>query len=178
VKQTVDFDSQLLGFGGSEGVGSNLVAPSSFLESLEKCTKPGIREELCEIFLHQVDPVVKILHQPSLRKFLAEGNKYLNYEHGHVATEALRYAVYYAAVISLTEDQCMSLFGAHRTPIVARYRLACESALARASITTTDDLTVLQAFVLYLVSLLYQPNDLSLETFKDINSKISYTGFH
>lgn len=94
----------------------------------------------------------KILHQPSLAAHLIRGEHYLNYEIDYLTIEALDHSVYYAATASLTEEQCTSLFGARKSAIVAKYRLASEVALAHADPAATDDLTVLQAFVLYLVS--------------------------
>ena len=68
-------------------------------------------QQLCQIFLRQVDPVFEILHRPSLAAHLIRGEHYLNYEIDYPTIEALDYSVYYAATASLTEEQCTSLFG-------------------------------------------------------------------
>ena len=117
----------------------------------EPWATPQLQQHLCHVFLTQVDPVFKILHQPSLRAFLLEGKPYLHYDARHPAPEALRCAVYYTAACSITEDQCPPALGASRASVIARYQRETEAALVRAEFVTSDDLTVLQAFVLSLI---------------------------
>ncbi|KAE8389666.1 hypothetical protein BDV23DRAFT_194320 [Aspergillus alliaceus] len=111
-----------------------------------------IKDQLLDIFFVQVDPVFKIIHRPSLSGYLREGKPYLDYHNRHPAVEALTYAVYYAATCSLTDAQCMVIFESSKPPIVSRYRLACETALGNADFVTSEDLTVLQAFIIWLIS--------------------------
>ena len=83
--------------------------------------------------------------------FLLHGKSYLDYHDTDPVLDVLRSAVFVVAVVSLTEEQCQSMFDADRTSFIATYRLACEVALDRAGLITTEDITVLQSFVLYLV---------------------------
>lgn len=53
----------------------------------------------------------------------------------------------------MTENQCQTMFRADKSDIVTYYRVACERAFEQAGLITTNEITVLQAFVLYLVSL-------------------------
>lgn len=106
---------------------------------------------LCQVYLDQVDPVIKILHRPSLSKFMEHGERYLDYPESSVA--ALSAAVCYAAACSLSEMQCQAMFQNSKASVVALTQRACESALEQAEILITSDITVLQAFVLYLVRL-------------------------
>lgn len=106
---------------------------------------------LCEVYLHQVDPIIKILHRPTVDRWLRRGHPYLHYPHGHVSTEALAWAVCYSAVCSMTEEQCQTLIQQSKPAAVAAYQQGCENSLDRAGYLTTDDIVVLQAFVLYLV---------------------------
>lgn len=107
--------------------------------------------QLCEIYLNQVDPIMKILHRPSLSLWLVSGQSYLHYPAQHVATSALAAAICYAAANSMTEDQSQNLFEMDKSSIVLDCREACEAALQKSGLLTTRDITVLQAFVLYLV---------------------------
>jgi hypothetical protein len=111
----------------------------------------GIASELCKIYLRQVDPIVKILHRPSLTRWLIDGGDYLGYPERHPATDALGAAVSYLTVMSMTEDQCTVMLNMSKATIATSCRKACESALERSGLLTTQDTTVLQAFVLYLV---------------------------
>lgn len=60
-------------------------------------------------------------------------------------------AVCYVAIASLSNDQCQMLFGSNKASNILSFRSASEVALARVDPVITDDLTVLQAFVLFLV---------------------------
>jgi hypothetical protein len=111
-------------------------------------------KKLCRMFLEKIDPIFKILHAPSLRTFILDGKPYLDYEPGHLAPTALACAVYFAAACSVSEEESLSLFGCNKSFLVARYQQEAETTLARADFMTSNDLTILQAFVLFLVSAL------------------------
>jgi hypothetical protein len=116
---------------------------------------PSVSAQLCQIYLRQVDPVMKVIHRPSLSKLLLTGEGYLGRKPGHPSVEALSAAVHYAAISSMTEEQCVSVFHSQKSRLVFDYQTACEMALERAGLMKTNDLTVLQSFVLYLVSHLF-----------------------
>lgn len=107
---------------------------------------------LVQVFLEKVDPAFKILHAPSLKAFLLDGKPYLDYEPGHMAPAALSSAIYFAAACSITEDESKKLLDCNKGWLVARYQQESESALVKADFMTSNDLTILQAFVLFLVS--------------------------
>ncbi|RDL40359.1 uncharacterized protein BP5553_00338 [Venustampulla echinocandica] len=136
-------DSLLLGFNAPANPDGLRATPAT----------AEIRKQLCKIYLNQVDPVFKVLHGPSLREHLLGGKRYLNYSPGHPAVDALVSAVYYAAANSLSEAHCLSLFGASHAAVVTSYRTACEASLGHAGLVTTEDLTVLQAFIIFLVTM-------------------------
>lgn len=96
--------------------------------------------------------MVKVLHRPSIRNLMIHGGRYLEYPVDHPSVQAIRFSVSYAAANSLTEKQCEGMFQTQKSNLVADCRKACESAIERSDILNTRDITVLQAFVLYLVS--------------------------
>ncbi|KAH8653276.1 hypothetical protein BGZ60DRAFT_497029 [Tricladium varicosporioides] len=106
---------------------------------------------LCDIYLRQVDPIIKVLHRPTVDRWLRRGQPYLHYPQGHASTEALAWAVCYSTVCSMTEEQCQMLIQQSRSAAVVAYQRACENALDRAGYLTTEDIVVIQAFVLYLI---------------------------
>jgi hypothetical protein len=110
------------------------------------------RRILVEIFLHQVDPVLKILHRPSLCAYLLEGKPYLDYARGDPIPAALASAVFYMASSTLAEDQCLALLAETKEKVLTTYKNETKAALARVDFLVTNDVTVLQAFVLSLVS--------------------------
>ncbi|KAE8375013.1 hypothetical protein BDV26DRAFT_283830 [Aspergillus bertholletiae] len=132
-----------------------LAAPTGFGSSVatrEPILTIQAEKSLFKIFLERVDPAFKILHAPSLKAFLLEGKSYLDYEPGHMAPATLSSAVYFAAACSVTEDESKNLFGCNKGWLVARYQQESEAALAKADFMISNDLTILQAFVLFLLA--------------------------
>lgn len=114
--------------------------------------QPQIRHRLCDIFFHNVDPLFKILHRPSLQAYIKDGMPYLDYEQDHQAPATLASAIYLCAVCTLDEVECQSIFSTSKNTIVAEFHQETELALAKADFVTTNDLTVLQAYIISLVS--------------------------
>jgi len=108
---------------------------------------------LCSIYLHNVDPLCKLLHGPSLRRHLQLGERYLDYRPGNSAVEALSFAVYYAAINAQPEDEFQQMFGEEKNALLHKYQFAVELSLAKADLINTMDISTLQAFLIYLVSI-------------------------
>lgn len=124
--------------------------------SLTLRPSPAITAALCDIYLNQIDRIIKVLHRPSLQRHLLEGIPYpssLKSKSSREAENALDTAVFYSAVASMTDRQCYKLFQCSRNEVLPEYQSACEMALERADLMRTTDMMVLQAFVLYLVCL-------------------------
>ncbi|KAJ5720865.1 uncharacterized protein N7483_008799 [Penicillium malachiteum] len=113
---------------------------------------PQTRRTLCDIYLSNVDPVFKVLHRPSLRAYLHDDQPYLDYEPDHQAPITLALAVYSAAVCTIDDSQCHFLFGMDQKSAFADLQRETEAALTRADFVTTNDLTVLQAYVISLLA--------------------------
>ncbi|KAJ5452943.1 Transcription factor [Penicillium cf. griseofulvum] len=143
----------------ASGFGTSLVSsesPDSSLNSPQANKplnlQPQIRRRLCDIFFHNVDPLFKILHRPSIQAFLKDGKPYLDYEQDHQAPATLASAIYLCAVCTLNEVECQSMFNASKKIIVTEFQKETEVALARADFVTTNDLTVLQAYIISLLA--------------------------
>ena len=104
----------------------------------------------CDIYLTNIDPVFKILHAPSLRKYLQEDAKELDCSPGPGGLESLRFAIYHAATVSLEEEECKSRIGEDKAVLLARYRAGIEQALAKADFVNTTEMSTLQALMIYL----------------------------
>ncbi|KAL2855957.1 hypothetical protein BJY01DRAFT_186605 [Aspergillus pseudoustus] len=129
-------------------LGGNIDTHDSSPLSQEKETT----RQLCQVYLQQVDPVIKILHRPSVEKWMMQGEQYLGFPDGHVAVDALGSAVRFAAAASLTENQCWARFHMSKSTLVADTRRVCETALDRGGLLACPSITALQAFVLYLIA--------------------------
>lgn len=106
---------------------------------------------LCDVYLANVDPVFKILHAPTLRKYLQGDEAELPSSPGPRGLVALRFAIFFAAVVSLDDGECKHRMGEDKAVLLARYRAGIELALARADFINTVELSALQALTIYLV---------------------------
>lgn len=143
----------------ASGFGTSLVSsesPESSSNSPQANSRltpqPQIRHRLCDIFFRNVDPLFKILHRPSLQAFIKDGKPYLDYEQDHQAPATLASAIYLCAVCTLEKVECQSIFNTSKKIVVAEFQRETELALTKADFVTTNDLTVLQAYIISLVS--------------------------
>jgi hypothetical protein len=104
------------------------------------------------MFITQVDPILKTLHSLSVERWLVRGEGYLQYPERHPSVQALQASICYVAASSLPEQQCQTMLQQDKSRVTEELCRACETALFNANLISTDDVTVLQAFVLYLVS--------------------------
>lgn len=110
---------------------------------------PARMKMLCETYFRNVDPLMKILHKPTTEK--AFELYMVNPAHNPLSrtTEALFFAMYFAAVTSLKPDTCLKQLGEDRIVLAVHYKQAVERALARADYLNSTSLETLQAFMLY-----------------------------
>lgn len=109
---------------------------------------------LWEVYKENIDPLVRILHRPSVKDILINASS--NPDALSKSAEALLFAIYFGAVVSLEPSQCQSLLGESKQILVNRFRFATEQALARAGFLNSSSLMVLQAFVFFLICVRYQ----------------------
>jgi len=107
---------------------------------------------LWQIYLDRVNPLTKIIHVPTLQPYLAEA-----ITHSHnvpKSVEALLFSIFVMATIALTPDECQAMLGRSREEALQRYSKGVRLTLLRANFLKSDDLTTLQALVIYLVRML------------------------
>lgn len=103
---------------------------------------------LWNIYEQNVAPLVSLLHRPTAWRILSEAATRV--ESLDKNTEALVFAVYLSAVISMSPEQAQQELGEDRDSAINRFRFATEQALARANFLHSQNLTLLQAAVLFL----------------------------
>lgn len=121
------------------------------IESFMTVPTSPISLYLYEMYTRKVDPLIRILHRPSLDRLMVEGKTYLGYPHSDPSVDALISAVHLMAISVMDDSQSQFLFQVPRSVIANDLVIACESAIQRAGLIVTTDMTVLQAFTLYLV---------------------------
>ncbi|KAI4175553.1 MAG: hypothetical protein LQ343_001544 [Gyalolechia ehrenbergii] len=112
---------------------------------------PAQIETLCLIYVVNVDPISRVLHKPTLRKFISGAKDHLDSMPGGSKMQALMFAIYFAAITSLTPDECMIQFGEQKDDLLKRYRFGTEQALAHAELLNSMEMVTLQALVIYLI---------------------------
>nr|OQO13184.1 hypothetical protein B0A51_17700 [Rachicladosporium sp. CCFEE 5018] len=104
-----------------------------------------------QTYKENVDPLVKVLHIPTIEPTILRAASHL--AQLSKGFEVLLFTVYYAAVTSLSLKHCYERFNEDKGVLLTRYRFAIEQALARANFLTTEEVIVLQAFVVFLICL-------------------------
>ncbi|KAL2192627.1 fungal-specific transcription factor domain-containing protein [Corynascus similis CBS 632.67] len=102
-----------------------------------------------QVYQENVDPILKIVHVPTMSKVIKEFRQ--NLDSLNPSTEALMFSIYYAAITSLEDEEVKMNFGTDRSVLIQKYRFAVEQALAKAEFLTKPDFTVVQALMLFLV---------------------------
>ncbi|KAL2832865.1 fungal-specific transcription factor domain-containing protein [Aspergillus cavernicola] len=110
---------------------------------------PVDSQVLWDTYEKNISPLIPILHKPSTRNLIS--NASANPESLDENSEALVFAVYFAALTSMEPDDCASQLREAHPDLIQHYRFATEQAVARAGFLHTHSLTVLQALVLLLL---------------------------
>lgn len=113
--------------------------------------------KLWQTFIENVNPLTKLVHVPSLQ--LAIDKAVIDIKLMPRGFEALMFAIYSMAVLSLTEDECNEVLGESRAILLPRYVSATKQALLRAEFMSSTSTVVLQAFILHILSIrdAYEP---------------------
>lgn len=127
--------------------------------------------KLWQIYCDNVHPLNKTLHAPSFqRKMSAYG------AHLHLAPssdQALFFAVYVAAITTLTPGECEAIFFTNREVLLSQYKLATQVWLRRAGLWRTSELSVLQAFLILLSSIQNVVEPRSVSCFTGVAERIA-----
>lgn len=115
---------------------------------------------LWQIYVDNVNPLLKVTHIPSLQADIIAivGNL----ESINNPLQALLFAIYCLAVLSIDDVKCQAMFGASKQELLSKYQDACQLALQNCGILQTDDRTSLTAFYLYLISITWLVHPRSL----------------
>ncbi|KAK6811680.1 hypothetical protein RU639_012604 [Aspergillus parasiticus] len=107
--------------------------------------------KLWTIYVKNVDPLCKILHIPTTTEMIEMVSQQPN--KATRAQECLVFAIYYFAVYSITDEDCMRQLERTRTSLMSKHQYAMRQGLVNACWLKTTELQVLQAYVLFLVAM-------------------------
>ena len=100
------------------------------------------------MFKENVDPVIKLFHIPHYEKLYFKAAR--DMDHLSKPMEVLLFTVYFAAVTTISQEECSMRLGIERQAALQKYRFAVEQALARAGFLSTQELIILQCMLLFL----------------------------
>ncbi|KAF2501082.1 hypothetical protein BU16DRAFT_533801 [Lophium mytilinum] len=116
-----------------------------------------LRDKLLAIFKFRVDMIFKVGHWPTMCAAVTE--KYSDPSRPvSLSVEALEYAIYFAALCTLSEAESMQILRQGKESLNKHFQTAAEAAFSRVDLITSRDHVVLQAFVIYLVALRTRTN--------------------
>ncbi|KAJ5665828.1 uncharacterized protein N7477_008276 [Penicillium maclennaniae] len=127
---------------------------------------------LWQTYLDNVDPLLKVTHTPSLQSRLIQAASNLS---GISSTfEALLFAIYSIAIMSLTAGECNDAFESSREELLTKYQFGCQQALLNCGYLRTGDRECLTAFYLFLVSIGRSTDPRSMSSMLGIAMRIAY----
>ncbi|KAH0170793.1 hypothetical protein KCU67_g2474, partial [Aureobasidium melanogenum] len=127
--------------------------------------------KLWQVYLDNVDPLLKVTHTPTLQVRLIDATG--NLSDIDPSLEALMFGVYCVAIMSLTDMECLDLFASERDGLLQRYRFGCQQALLKCGFLQTDDRDCLTALFLYLVAVRPDTDPRSLSSLLGLTVRIA-----
>lgn len=113
---------------------------------------PGQIFKLWQVYLDNINPLIKVFHAPSVQQVISNASSNLDDVPKNV--ECLMFGIYCTAVESLGNRECIAIMGESKQVVSKRFKTAENLALVRSSFLKTSDPMVLQAFVLFITSLI------------------------
>ena len=123
--------------------------------------------KLWQIYLDNVNPLLKVTHTLSLQARIIEAAG--NLPNVNPTLGALMFSIYCMAVRSLLAEECKTMFGSSKEDLLMRYRFGCQQALLSCGFLRSSDRDCLTALYLYLVSLkrsISLSSSLTIEVFR------------
>lgn len=106
---------------------------------------------LWQLFLDNVNPLLRVIHTPTMQVRIVEAIG--DIKSIQPAMEALMFAIYSMAVLSLNNDECFATFASSKSELLSRYQFGCQQALQNCGFLRTENRDCLTAFFLYMVSI-------------------------
>jgi Fungal Zn(2)-Cys(6) binuclear cluster domain len=129
--------------------------PDRFVDSETVYPSDAHSAALFQFYFTNVDPVCKILHRPTVNIYFSNLEALLDPSTRRFkfpSLEAVTFAAYFAAVTSMSPQECLTYLGEEKDILSARYKSTTEAALAQADFLNSLEISTLQALTIYIVS--------------------------
>lgn len=107
--------------------------------------------QIWQIYINRVNPLLRLTHTPTIQGKIIEASARLHSIPRDL--EALMFAIYLTAINTLEEEEAVETFGESKTVLLSRFHSGSQQSLINAGFMRSNDIMVLQAFILYLVRL-------------------------
>ncbi|KAK0643743.1 fungal-specific transcription factor domain-containing protein [Cercophora newfieldiana] len=125
------------------------VDPSVDVQDLQP--DPAHVFRLWQLFLDRVNPLTKIIHVPSVQPILLDAANDICAVPLHY--QALLFTIYLMAIVSISADESVQMFGMPKEEALRRYTLGAKTSLIKFNFLKNENMTILQALLFYLMSL-------------------------
>ncbi|QGA14545.1 hypothetical protein EYB26_002200 [Talaromyces marneffei] len=105
---------------------------------------------LWQKFLENVNPLSKVIHAPSVQPEVIKATT--DPSSSSFTSLALLFSIYAAAIMSLTKNDVECLFGQSKEALQHMYTSGAQQALSSAGFMKATNMTLLQAFTIYLLA--------------------------
>ncbi|KAF4454425.1 hypothetical protein F53441_3052 [Fusarium austroafricanum] len=128
-----------------------LLANASSLSLNDDAPLPFQILRLWQVFLDRVHPLTKMIHAPTTEHLIISAmTHYSQISH---KDRALLYSIYLASIVCFSEADSMSMLGLRKDEAIQKFTMGLKTALNTVNFLRNYDMVVLQALVLYLISL-------------------------
>ncbi|KAK3070106.1 hypothetical protein LTR53_011026 [Teratosphaeriaceae sp. CCFEE 6253] len=103
-----------------------------------------------KLYLSHIEPLTKLFHVPTATATIQRAAS--NPSSASKSHECLLFAIYHFAVVAMTDEECQQNIGQDRAVLKSRYHAAVVQAFLNVGWLRTTDITVVQAFVMFLLS--------------------------
>jgi hypothetical protein len=116
---------------------------------------------LWHIFLANVNPLTHLIHTPSMQQSISDACE-VGMQGISRGMEAFLFAMYLSAVNSATEEECLAMLGESKEGLMMKFWFGTRQSLVNSLWLRSSELMVLQAFVIFLLSVrqMYDPRTL------------------
>jgi hypothetical protein len=108
---------------------------------------------LWQNFVSNVDPLTKLVHVPTLENLVK-----LSTQNVHAVPRnmlALIFSILLVAVVSMSEEECLSQLGLSKQKLMKRFCYATQKCLTKNGILKTTDTTILTSLIYYILAMRY-----------------------
>ena len=129
--------------------------PDSFISSETFYPSDAHSAVLFQFYFANIDPLCKILHRPTVNTYFSNLETLLDPTTRRFkfrSLEAVTFAAYFAAVTSMSPQECLTHLGEQQDVLTARFKSSTEAALVQANFMNSLEIATLQALTIYIVS--------------------------